>query len=175
MEIIPFLLFVLSTGVFAYEKFRSNRWAVFFAGTIATLSSVALLDEGWNYVFHRPEPTITSPSVKTPAETIPIEQRATAPPEVQEQRVDPNAIELAFWQSLDKNDIVQLRDYVRRFPSGQFTVLAERRIKSLLAPHPNVVRVAPRTSSPTTTDDSNQDHSVCVNFNGKTICDQNQN
>lgn len=56
-------------------------------------------------------------------------------------KVDPVAIELSYWDSIkNSNDIEDFRDYLSKYPAGQFAGLARRRVVALV-PNPLIVFV----------------------------------
>ena len=63
--------------------------------------------------------------------SAPAQTQATAPSSAV-QTVDPKAIELSFWESVkDSNQADDYKDYLSKYPDGQFAQLAKRKVTSL--------------------------------------------
>jgi formylglycine-generating enzyme required for sulfatase activity len=81
------------------------------------------LDKG-DFVFVLPNKTAppvvaVKPDVGEPASPAPA-------------RVDPVAVELAFWDAIrNSNDPEDFREYLKKYPAGQFAGIAQRRLASL--------------------------------------------
>lgn len=45
--------------------------------------------------------------------------------------VDNKAVELKFWESVDKDEVEQIQDYLTTYPNGQFAKLAKSKLKKL--------------------------------------------
>lgn len=86
---------------------------------------------------------------------------------------NPKTIELEFWKSVSiTNDVEQYREYVRRYPHGEFVGLALAKIAELTAHNPS-------TPTDTGANPPQDDRQVqppvrqkkCVTFNDHLICD----
>jgi len=112
------ILFVLSSGLMFGERFRKNPLLVGLAALIAIASSLFLMAE-----FPRLYQKITN----SPSEANQASTSQTEPKEL-----DPRSIELAYWESIRDSDNKEIyEDYLRKYPDGEFVVIARARLKSL--------------------------------------------
>jgi Caspase domain len=66
--------------------------------------------------------------------------------------LDASAVELAFWDTVKTSgDPADLQDYLRKYPSGQFATLAQRRLAALTAARPPAPAPSPPATIPTPT------------------------
>ncbi|HZI20445.1 MAG TPA: caspase family protein [Pyrinomonadaceae bacterium] len=71
--------------------------------------------------------------------TGPGEKEAAATPRTPGAPVDPTAVELAFWDSIkNSTNPEDFKDYLARYPSGQFVTIARRRLMPPPAPPPTL-------------------------------------
>jgi hypothetical protein len=83
------------------------------------------LDKG-DFVFALPKATKQPPAVAA-ANTNPTPAQPTSP-----STVDPAAVELAFWDSIkNSTDAEDFKDYLSKYPNGQFASIARRRVAAL--------------------------------------------
>ncbi|MEI7429380.1 MAG: DUF1425 domain-containing protein [Betaproteobacteria bacterium] len=65
------------------------------------------------------------------------------------QAVDPKAVELSFWESIkDSKQADDYKDYLSRYPNGQFSSLASRRVASLSPSVSRTTEMAPPPPPP---------------------------
>jgi len=62
--------------------------------------------------------------------------------------VDPVAIEMEYWKSLDRNDAESLDGYLTRYPNGQFADIARRSLAKLRTAASSAPAVTPPVSAP---------------------------
>jgi adenylate cyclase len=75
------------------------------------------------------------PDGPPPAEPEPAPEIADEPPPAAAAAVDPKAIELTFWESVkDSDNPAMIRAYLEKYPRGEFSKLAEIRLKELAGP-----------------------------------------
>lgn len=112
------ILFVLSSGLLFGERFRKNPWLVGLAAVIAIASSIFLMGE-ISKIYQKITNSSNDAGQALNVETEPRE-------------LDPRSIELAYWQSIrDSDDKGVYEEYLRKYPDGEFVVIARARLKSL--------------------------------------------
>ncbi|HEX8556816.1 MAG TPA: SUMF1/EgtB/PvdO family nonheme iron enzyme [Pyrinomonadaceae bacterium] len=77
------------------------------------------------------------PRAAQPPQPPPAAAAAPAPTPAP-ARPDPAALELAFWDAIKNSaDPEDFREYVRKYPAGQFAGIAQRKVAALTAPAPS--------------------------------------
>ena len=146
-----FLPMISQPGISSSEALKRTRTVVAQkAKSVGHEQQPAIYDQSDGDFFFVSGPTVAAPSPTATAST---------------QAVDPRAVELAYWDSI-KNSAQpdDFKDYLSKYPNGQFASLASRRVATLsqpqalsrsgeapaTAPAPGPVALAaPQTAMPT--------------------------
>jgi serine/threonine protein kinase len=120
-----------ATTLLAPDSGRGRKTRLWpWAAAILLLAVPAVAFLLWDNFSDAPPPTITQPA---PAPPMAPKPPTPKPAPV----VSGEALELAFWNSIkDSKDSADFKEYLRKYPEGQFAGLARNRLAQLTPPEP---------------------------------------